>query len=457
MTAQSRTVLGVSALVVLALLTLLWTERSTTSTPVPNEHEQLAPVGFHGTPPSSPWPSGPEVPPACVGATETETGAAPPPRLYLAPTYVSSPRPRAERRRRETNASTAEADEREAALMFGASTERVLLADRQAPGITQAFVTADFDNDGDVDIFATRRSGANRLYLNRGKGAFQDVTLTFLLHFGYSSSDARTFDADGDGDLDLLVINTAAPPQLFLNDGEAKFLAVSDGLDSLPRANALLPLRWDADQAIDLAVDTGSQWLIVRNDDARFREVLQRVRRADVANTLDLDGDGVDELVLADRRQLSVVTPRGETTFDVDEFAADGVRDLLVIATGDERSLLVLTRRRLLSVSLADYPKFDLGKRLVERHRGKKAQFSQVLAGDLNGDQIAEVVLLQSSTATILDGSGSFARTLTILPAATCALADIDGDRDLDLIVAEPGGDRILVNAGTGPAEQRRR
>jgi hypothetical protein len=41
---------------------------------------------------------------------------------------------------------------------------------------------ADFDNDGDIDIFVTNYSQANALYVNKGNGTFQDVTTTVGLN-----------------------------------------------------------------------------------------------------------------------------------------------------------------------------------------------------------------------------------------------------------------------------------
>ncbi|MHC4952385.1 MAG: CRTAC1 family protein [Planctomycetota bacterium] len=67
-------------------------------------------------------------------------------------------------------------------------------------------VAGDIDNDGDTDIYLCNW-GANRLYLNDGKGKFTDVALR-LGAAGDSrdwSSGACLFDYDNDGDLDIYI------------------------------------------------------------------------------------------------------------------------------------------------------------------------------------------------------------------------------------------------------------
>ena len=89
---------------------------------------------------------------------------------------------------------------------------------RQA-GLNQSFygmgaVAADYDGDGDGDLLFTALDGL-RLYRNDGKGHFADVSRDAGLHPVYWTNEkgqsgpewataAALFDADGDGDLDIL-------------------------------------------------------------------------------------------------------------------------------------------------------------------------------------------------------------------------------------------------------------
>ena len=72
---------------------------------------------------------------------------------------------------------------------------------------------ADFDNDGDEDLFMTHLMGeTNTLYVNLGSGLFDDRTIEAGLaanSFPYTSFGTGWIDFDNDGRLDLLVLSGA--------------------------------------------------------------------------------------------------------------------------------------------------------------------------------------------------------------------------------------------------------
>jgi hypothetical protein len=74
-------------------------------------------------------------------------------------------------------------------------------------GFSIAAAAADFDNDGRTDLFV---AGVNRnfLYRNRGDGTFEDVTVKAgVANQGRWAVSAGWFDYDNDGRLDLFVVN----------------------------------------------------------------------------------------------------------------------------------------------------------------------------------------------------------------------------------------------------------
>jgi hypothetical protein len=75
-------------------------------------------------------------------------------------------------------------------------------------GYSMGVAAADFDNDGNIDLFV---AGVNRnlLYRNLGNGKFEDVTAKARIRSGTWAVAAGWFDYDNDGKLDLWVVHYA--------------------------------------------------------------------------------------------------------------------------------------------------------------------------------------------------------------------------------------------------------
>ncbi|MCP4221247.1 MAG: hypothetical protein GY765_41860, partial [bacterium] len=85
---------------------------------------------------------------------------------------------------------------------------------------SRASAWGDYDNDGDLDIFVSYRGGNNYLYRNEGGGYFTSITTGAPVSGGGASTGCAWADYDGDGDLDLFVANTSGESNMLLrNDG----------------------------------------------------------------------------------------------------------------------------------------------------------------------------------------------------------------------------------------------
>lgn len=118
-----------------------------------------------------------------------------------------------------------------------------------------AIDVADIDNDGDLDVLLSGWTGSNRvteLYNNNGTGNFtlvENTPFTALTH-----GTINFFDADGDGDADVLTSGNTGPAQateLYLNDGLGNFTKVDDNFIDL-RQSACVTIDIDQDGDIDI-------------------------------------------------------------------------------------------------------------------------------------------------------------------------------------------------------------
>ncbi|RKU16332.1 hypothetical protein C6503_12975 [Candidatus Poribacteria bacterium] len=172
----------------------------------------------------------------------------------------------------------------------------------------QGTACADYDNDGDVDLYVTN-FGPNVLYRSNGDGTFTDVTRVARVGDPGWSSSACFLDYNADGHLDLFVVNylvysrdityppcgedgthtychpslfEGAPDRLYRNNGDGTFTDVSQaagvgGIGGMFYGKGLgvVSADFNNDGAPDLYVandDTRNDFFY-NNGDGTFREI----------------------------------------------------------------------------------------------------------------------------------------------------------------------------------------
>lgn len=197
---------------------------------------------------------------------------------------------------------------------------------------------ADYDNDGNRDLFVTN-FGHNVLYRNNGDGSFNDVTQdTGIIDEPCFSTGCAFADYNNDGWLDLVVVNyvltdletapncsqneipaycrpedfAPAPDVLYQNNGDGSFTNVTldAGLTALGRGLGAIWTDVDNDGWIDLYIanDREPNFLYRNNGDGTFAELgelhgIARNEHGDAESsmgidTADYDNDGDFDVIL---------------------------------------------------------------------------------------------------------------------------------------------------------------
>lgn len=193
------------------------------------------------------------------------------------------------------------------------------------PGPSMGLIASDFDEDGDTDVYVCNDGEANFLFLNDGKGHFEEDALLSGVANSFtgkrnSSMGVDLGDSNSDTQLDLFSTNYQSEmPNLYLNLGGGLF---EDATQKSRITHELFPhVNWgtafadvdnDGDQDLFIACghfdrveqidDRTSQKLrnyLLRNDDGKFTDVslqagpaMQLIESSRAVACEDFDNDG---------------------------------------------------------------------------------------------------------------------------------------------------------------------
>ena len=208
---------------------------------------------------------------------------------------------------------------------FQSQTQPAFEKDQNSEDLDAVFF--DVDGDGDADLYvcsggsefsATSFALVDRLYLNDGGGAFTRSSQPLPSRVSFeSTSCVKPADFDGDGDADLFVGVRLKPSYygvpvkgyLLENDGQGNFEDVTSQIaPELEKAGMITDAAWedyDADQDLDLIVV--GEWMpvsVFKNEDGQFRNATAASGLSgsrgwwNCLEAGDFDGDGDRDFVL---------------------------------------------------------------------------------------------------------------------------------------------------------------
>jgi len=285
---------------------------------------------------------------------------------------------------------------------------------------SHAAVFADFDNDGDYDLFnAHTWTNRDRIYRNDGGGRFVDLTESAGIQIVEKDSrGVAAGDINGDGRVDIVLSAWEGRPQVaYINRGSFHFLRRDNlGIDKRELSNQGIMLTdYDADGDLDFA-STG--WFAL---DLPLGPIALYQNR----------GTGVFTEVTAESGITfkENVPGNGWAFGDVDN---DGDLDALVV--GQDKAKLYLN---------AEGGRFQFAQDFSRGH------FTAGL-GDLDHDGDLDIYFAGNQAIFENNGKGFFKRVpvagLTGVGAnpRAVSLVDIDNDGDLDFAVASKRGPNTM-------------
>ncbi len=356
---------------------------------------------------------------------------------------------------------------------FVTGNEKPFMKDRIAEDTECDFFDA--DNDGDQDLYVT--SGGNefppsssalldRLYLNDGQGNFSRSKQSLPATAYESSSCVKPADFDGDGDTDLFVgirllpFSYGVPVNgcLLENDGKGNFRNVTkEKAPGLIRIGMITDMGWaDIDHDKDPDMVIVGDWMPVKvfvNENGKFTD---RSEEYGLKNTSgwwhrivaeDINGDGLVDFILGNHGLNSFFKASADkpVTMYVNDFDMNGSVEQIVCAYKGDTSYPVVMLDDLIRQlpSLArKYKTFDayknetiekiFPKSILKRSLLLKAQYLKN-AVMINRDSTFQLVALPVEAQ--------------IMPVFSILAGDFNHDRLTDILV---GGNQYRARPETG-------
>lgn len=347
----------------------------------------------------------------------------------------------------------------------------LFLADKISEETDASF--ADVDNDGDKDLYIT--TGGNelpssssalgdRLYLNDGKGNFTKSGQQSITDIYVSNSCVKPADFDNDGDIDLFVgsrlvpFNYGLPVSSYIlqNDGKGNFSIITPA--PLKNIGMVTDMSWaDMDNDGDQDMLIAGEWMplkVLRNDGETFADVSSNVGLQDsegmwhTIEAADLNNDGLTDFIIGNDGLNHRFRPGANTpmVMFVNDFDMNGAVEQIICWSDSTGTYPVALRDDLTN----QIP--SLRNRYVTY-----SDYAGVTIGDLFTENILKKSIrlyLHETRTSVLINRGSMKFEIKPLPheaqlTPVYAIAADDFDRDgiCDIVL---GGNQYRAKPETG-------
>lgn len=214
-------------------------------------------------------------------------------------------------------------------------------------GLGQGGAFADFNGDGTLDFFFGEEQGSNQIYLNNGSGHFTETTDQANIFSNSQTYGVATADYDNDGDMDVFIAACAATSSravnlLFRNNGDGTFeeVGAAAGINDNGNAWGVNFLDYDRDGWLDIHLANmriasldgrGNANKLYRNKgDGTFEDVsaaagIEGNDDSYGSSVADFNNDGWPDIWVANfSSPASILINNGDGTFS-DAYASSGL------------------------------------------------------------------------------------------------------------------------------------